>query len=104
MEFVLQGKEEFVSFHHAVCSLPKLLFCFIEKACALASRPGPHSREATVDQSHRIQTIESRIDPAIERNVRGTLIPGSGCSVAAKDLADRAPFAAAEFPIVMAVV
>src|SRR6266849_4182669 len=71
---------------------------------ALYARPWPHPEKLCMDQGPGGQTLECGIDPAIERNVRGPLIPLRVRSIAAKDLADRSPFPAAEIGVVMTAV
>src|SRR5579859_304465 len=77
---------------------------FAQKANALVSRPGFHPSESAVDQAHGREAIKRRINPAIERNIGGTLIFGRVRTIATKDLADRSPRIAAQFRVVMPAV
>src|SRR6266481_2018578 len=76
----------------------------MQEANALIASPGLHPREAAVDQAHGCEPVESRIDPAIQGDIRRALIGGSGVSITAKHLADRSPCLTAQSRIMMAAV
>src|SRR5260370_40478197 len=76
----------------------------MQEANALIASPGLHPRKAAVDQANRCEPVESRIDPAIQGDIRRALIGGGKVSITAKDLADRPPRLTAQSRIVVAAV
>src|SRR6266851_8673194 len=75
---------------------------FLQEANTLIARPRLHPFECAIDQTHGGQPVKGGIDPAIERDVWRSLIRGSECSIATKDLADRSPSLTAQSRIMMA--
>jgi hypothetical protein len=81
-----------------------VLTCFAQQTRTLITRPGAHTGKSTVDQTHGSKAIERRIDPAVERNIRRTLICRRVRALAAKDLADGTPSCTTELRVMMAGV
>src|SRR6266446_8940160 len=77
---------------------------FLQEANALIARPRLHPFESAINQTHGCQAVKSRIDPAIQGDIGRALVRWRVRSIAPKDLADRSPFPAAEFRIVMPAV
>ena len=53
-----------------------MLAGFAKKACTFNSGPRAHTKRCALDVAKRSQSLESRIDPAIKRNVTGSHVSG----------------------------
>src|SRR5260370_10275569 len=103
-EFALQCAEKLLrSLRRSIIRRYQVLR-FTQKSRTLQARPRAHADYCGLHITHCNESVKRRIDPAVKRNVGRPLICGRGVSIAAKDLADRSPFSAAEIGIVMTTV
>ena len=76
---------------------------FTEQSGEFPACPGPVSGKCAVNQTEGGQAIECRINPAVQRNIRRSLILRQRVSLA-KPFANRSPVTAAQLGVVMAAI
>src|SRR6266849_6614073 len=87
-----------------VTSQVQVFTCLVQKTHAFQACPRAHPKYAAVHISQRRETVKRGIDPTVQRDVRGTLIPSRVTPVSSKEGADRLPGRAAQFWIVVSTV
>src|SRR6266481_1356799 len=87
-----------------VTSQVQAFTCFLQKTYAFQACPRSHPKNAAVHISQRCETVKCGIDPTVQGDVRGTLIPSRVTVISSEEGADRLPRCATQFWIVMSTV